>query len=59
MKFRQMVWSQMKIRFEVILEDSMVPSRLISGTIVKSVIMHRVDSDYVSEKNRRLLLTTG
>lgn len=49
----------MKIRFEVIPEDSMVPSRLISGTIVKSVIMHRVDSDYVSEKNRRLLLTTG
>ena len=37
MKFRQMVWSQMKMRFEVIPEDSMVPSRLISGTIVQTV----------------------
>ena len=27
----------MKIRFEVIPEDSMVPSRLISGTIVQTV----------------------
>ena len=37
MKFRQMVWSQIKIRFEVIPDDSMVPSRLISGTIVQTV----------------------
>ena len=37
MKFRQMVWSQMKRRFEVIPQDSMVPSRLISGTIVQTV----------------------
>lgn len=37
MKFRQMVWSQIKNRFEVIPEDSMVPSRLISGTIVQTV----------------------
>ena len=27
----------MKIRFEVISEDSMVPSRLMSGTIVQTV----------------------
>ena len=32
-----MVWSQIKIRFEVIPDDSMVPSRLISGTIVQTV----------------------
>ena len=37
MKFRQMVWSQIKIRFEVIPDDSMVPSRLMSGTIVQTV----------------------
>ena len=37
MKFRQMVWSQIKIRFEVIPDDSMVPSRLISGNIVQTV----------------------
>lgn len=37
MKFRQIVWSQIKIRFEVIPDDSMVPSRLISGTIVQTV----------------------
>ena len=32
-----MVWSQIKIRFEVIPDDSMVPSRLMSGTIVQTV----------------------
>ena len=32
-----MVWSQIKIRFEVIPDDSMVSSRLISGTIVQTV----------------------
>lgn len=37
MKFRQMVSSQVKIRFELIPEDSMVPSRLISGTMVQTV----------------------
>ena len=37
MKFRQMVWSQIKIRFEVIPDDSIVPSRLMSGTIVQTV----------------------
>ena len=33
----QAVWSQMKMRFAVIPEDSMVPSRLSSGTIVQTV----------------------
>ena len=37
MKFRQMVWSQIKIRFEVIPDDSIVLSRLMSGTIVQTV----------------------
>ena len=37
MKFRQMVSIHVKIRLEVKPEDSMVPSRLISGTIVQTV----------------------
>ena len=37
LKFRQMVSIHVKIRFEVKPEDSMVPSRLISGTIVQTV----------------------
>lgn len=44
-KFRQMVWSQMKRRFEVIPEDSMVPSRLISGTIVQTVKVLDAEDD--------------
>ena len=37
MKFRQMVSIHVKIRLEVKPEDSMVPSRLMSGTIVQTV----------------------
>ena len=37
MKFRQMVSIYVKIRLEVKPEDSMVPSRLMSGTIVQTV----------------------
>ena len=32
-----MVWNQIKIRFEVIPDDLMVPSKLINGTIVQTV----------------------
>ena len=37
MNVSAVVWSQIKIRFEVVPYDSMVPSGLISGTIVQTV----------------------